>query len=551
MGGYLRPIFLGVHDDDIFTRARPVCNIPMGMSHVCSATLMRTQYICQEFIETYEEDDRLACQAAVDRTNFFCEGEDPFLVDSVLGDFRRLLATVSNYPVLELSASQITLEVRFQVPQNVDLRTKYLMNGVLAAATAGQVAQTCVDCSGPPDAVGFNVLAFDIVVDKATAEPAFDILADILNQNLMSNIYKINVTAFNDSLIITENIAYERLAEVTDGTTHDYWNGSLLVGGVADPGLLLTPGTSWVLTLDGPRYLSRLVIYSQPDANTTFGNFKISITATSGVTGSVSVGPLVGQTVYAHYFTSNRPLATQITLQYYSLTGGVGPTISNVEAFSDVQSCKSVPCISPAICSTDFPECICPGDDLRYKTGTGCVLVAPQIQSVSSPPTTGGIVTIIGAGLQSVTSVMLGTQVLDIRHCFEDSTCWFWAPAGNYGPTQQLRVERYPDKLVSPPLDLFSYAPPALTRVQTIPANGSFVELCGNNLGTDFSKLAPYTLMLGTQACRNPTIITPHLCFRCDSTGITGTVSANLSLTAFQGRAAVTTILPNIVLPSG
>lgn len=55
-----------------YAHARPRCEIPSNCSHVCSATLQRTQIVCQEFLETYTEGAREACDMAIKRARFFC-----------------------------------------------------------------------------------------------------------------------------------------------------------------------------------------------------------------------------------------------------------------------------------------------------------------------------------------------------------------------------------------------------------------------------------------------------------------------------------------------
>eukprot|EP00026_Physarum_polycephalum_P007433 Phypoly_transcript_07493.p1 GENE.Phypoly_transcript_07493~~Phypoly_transcript_07493.p1 ORF type:complete len:514 (+),score=34.54 Phypoly_transcript_07493:22-1542(+) len=265
------------------------------------------------------------------------------------------------------------------------------------------------------------------------------------------------------------------------------------------------------------RNVSRLAIYFDPNHLTSSTDIQIQFYVGAGYKTSATAiqsNPLV-------LFIPHLPLAALV------LTSNSGTVLSNVEIYSNVNPCSdpaSGGCISPAVCSPSSLLCVCPTADSRYQHGTGCITAPPSITQVFAPPAAGGQVYFVGTGLQASALVNVGGQIYSIGGCDSSTSCWFNVPPGIYGPTLVIRIWRFLDYLVSAPAKLFNYQSPYFTHVVAPNLRyGTFLEICGGNLGTNLSAFAPYSLttnvvdLEGTTNtnCLNPHISVPDQCLRC------------------------------------
>eukprot|EP00026_Physarum_polycephalum_P002127 Phypoly_transcript_02131.p1 GENE.Phypoly_transcript_02131~~Phypoly_transcript_02131.p1 ORF type:complete len:966 (+),score=126.47 Phypoly_transcript_02131:328-2898(+) len=529
-GGYVRPLFLGVYVDEIFEHARPSCLLPENCTHTCFATLQRTQLLCQEFAETYTEDARTNCQQGIDRARFFCANDSAdFCLNPVIEDFVFILDSVNNRPHAELSATQVTLEIRLTVPDPLSATDQNFIMSVLTVASGGEVEQSLVSKPTP----GYQIMAYSCVVDRdSNAKAAISTLGNIISGNLLRNIYKIDADAVPGSLYFSENVAYLRSADVRPFNWDTPYAAVNLVDGDISTTLKLPAYPNWwQVALDTPRSVSRIVLFG---ANGTIGNFWIygySDTNYVNLVHSTLLPVAPNVVTYTHYF---EPPIILGSVKLQPATGAVNTSIlSQVEIFAKIKTCDVTPCSGSSVCPTDpdaFPECECPPGQIYTGEGGTCIPGAPEVYSATNPPTIGDFVYINGSGFANAQEIKLGTQRFPhgTFTIMNDSTLQFKVGGGVYTTLQNLQVQAKSGALAyeSAARNVFSYAVPTITSlVDTTIQHGYPLIMCGANFGFNIQAYPPSTPLVISawenntwQACTSPKIYTAYTCVSCTPT---------------------------------
>ncbi|PRP73158.1 outer membrane autotransporter barrel domain-containing protein [Planoprotostelium fungivorum] len=244
------------------------------------------------------------------------------------------------------------------------------------------------------------------------------------------------------------------------------------------------------------------------------------------VNGQVNAASLYSYTFPSVSFTS-QPNTTGGTLtitgsNFGSVLGDISVTLCTNIVFHSVDS---INCIVPAGSGYDVGRVITVKGQSTLFTFS---YVPPTITSISLPPTQGGNITIYGSQFSLGTSVMyngIGCNNVVVGPLLNNITCV--APAGTGNVQVVVVVSNQTVYTTS------QYQPPSITFTQPISPSGGTVQLGGQNLGSNRFLIG---INIGTIACNNVQIITPHLLITCDlPPGVGGNLSSIVTVNVLYG----------------
>jgi hypothetical protein len=175
-GGYIYSADSGADDPaDIFDNLLPQCLLPLNCGGNCTLAMRVVMYTCSDYLESLDDEDKDACQIAINAAGILCETDYNLCLRPVESQFNKIMdAAYANNLTVGPGQAVAAINVQVGTPvTSIPTRARATGGKVYATLISSDVTTSSRKRSGSMTLnlnIQFNVVADENALDSVTSD---------------------------------------------------------------------------------------------------------------------------------------------------------------------------------------------------------------------------------------------------------------------------------------------------------------------------------------------------------------------------------------------